>query len=467
MTTHKRSLYKDTNLIKTSRTKLIIGVLIGLFFSFAFYSFLYLLREAFRILSVTEIYDLWILSDKEVQFYNLFFAFISVIIGQSMALTFIFDRPKRISETRDYINTTIVNDQRALNWYFLSWFSKLAFVFGGIFGLNSLGTFYVFSFFPDYKYVFILIVIVLFFQTWNTIGLTYKKGQKWMLTSAVLVSMVAFGISKINLIDYNAMNQNYLKKNIFHSYHLELPESDNYQELNSRLIENIYIAEPKTNQTDSKPLIFVGNEEVPIEELQVKIVERQSTIEEYKIPFLTYRLNIHENIKLDLVDEVKYELAKLGVSRIAYAVIPSNPAYDKRYYQGASYTMFLPNRFSDAWQTDQVYKDLEESKHIIEVKKSESNYLINNLEVATNQFKNTLKEHMQQNANYVIKLFVNKDLSYLDYQLLSSYIRTAINELRSEYAERKFSKPLDMLSDSEALEVKQKFPLRIFESLIE
>lgn len=194
MTLAKKFLHKQPNFIQISQLKIIIGLLLGLFFAFTFYSFLYLVRETFRILSLTETYDLWILTDKEVRFYNLIFAFISVIIGQAVAFSIWFDRPKSIFEKRNYIKTTILNDQRALNLYFLCWFSKLSIIFGLIFGLTIPGGFYVVSLYPDYNFVFILIIIVLFLQTWNTMNLSFKrKGQKWMLISAVLLSIIAFG----------------------------------------------------------------------------------------------------------------------------------------------------------------------------------------------------------------------------------------------------------------------------------
>ena len=164
MTLTKNFLHKEPDL-NISRFKIIIGILVGLFISITFYSFLYLMREGFRILSVTEAYDLWILTDKEVYFYNLFFAFIAVIIGQSVTFIFWLDRPNSIDRKQNHRKISIINDQRALNWYFLSWFSILAIVFVLMFGLTIDGGFYVFSIYPDYNYIFILIVIVLFLQT--------------------------------------------------------------------------------------------------------------------------------------------------------------------------------------------------------------------------------------------------------------------------------------------------------------
>ena len=71
-------LNTETELFKIPKSKLIMGLFAGLFFAFCFYSFLYLTRESFRLVSLTEDYDFWILTDKEVGFYNLIFAFISV-----------------------------------------------------------------------------------------------------------------------------------------------------------------------------------------------------------------------------------------------------------------------------------------------------------------------------------------------------------------------------------------------------
>ena len=82
--------------LKIPRSRFIIGIVLGLLYSFLFYSFLYLARESLRGLSITKEYDLWVLSSEEVSFYNLFFAFISVIIGQSICFSFWINRPKQV-----------------------------------------------------------------------------------------------------------------------------------------------------------------------------------------------------------------------------------------------------------------------------------------------------------------------------------------------------------------------------------
>ena len=465
MTLTKNFLHKESDFIQIPRFKLIIGIFVGLFFSFAFYSFLYLIREVFRILSVTETYDLWILTDKEVHFYNLIFALISVIIAQSITFTFWFDCPKRIFEKQNFRKTSIINDQRGLNWYFLSWFSKLAIVFGLMFGLTIHGGFYIFSFYPDYNYLFILIVVVLFLQTWNTLRLAFKrKSLKWMLSSIVILSIIALGLSRINLIDYKVINQKYLQKNIHSNYNLELPETDNYERLFRRsLIENIYVVESKNQQANSKPIIVVDNEKIALEKLHEKIMDWQSMRDEYDIPHMVYRLNIHKAIKMDFVNQLKNVLTKSGVSKIAYAVIPTNHEYDKRYYQDFSFSMILPNWNADLMKAKEIYKGLTKIQNIIEIKLTASDFLINDSLIKTNQIKNTIKRLIQQNSDYIIKFDVNDNVDFSDYFKVLSYAKEAVNELRKEYSVKKYSKQYDLLDYGEKKEVRQKISFRIFE----
>ncbi len=128
--------------LEISNSRLITGIVIGLLFSFVFYSFLYIIREMFRIMS-EPFYELWVLTDREVSFYNLFFAFISVIFGQSICFNYWLNRPKRLFKSERFRKISIINDQRFLLWYFLSWFSKIGLVFGIMFGITLYGGFYV------------------------------------------------------------------------------------------------------------------------------------------------------------------------------------------------------------------------------------------------------------------------------------------------------------------------------------
>lgn len=226
----KNFLHYNIKSLEISRFRFIVGLIIGLSYSFVFYLLQYVTREIFRLLSTTEYYEIWVLTDAEVNFYNLFHAYISVIIGQSICFTYWIEKPKRVFKKRSFKIVSIINDQRSLNWFFLSWFSKLAILYGLIFGCTFYAGYHYFSLYPDYKYLLVLLIIVLFFQTWKTIRVLFKQQSiKWGIISVIAVSFISFGISRVNLIDYQSINNLLLQKSVFFNYKIDLPVTEIYQ----------------------------------------------------------------------------------------------------------------------------------------------------------------------------------------------------------------------------------------------
>jgi hypothetical protein len=466
MTLSKNFLHKEPNFIELSRFRLIVGAVLGLLYSFSFYSFLYIIRESFRILSVTEKYDLWVLTDKEVNFYNLFFAFLSVIIGQSVCFVFWFDQPKTIFGIRNHRKTAIVNDQRFLNWYFLSWFSKLAVVFGLFFGFTFHGSWHLFSLYPDYNYVFILTIITLFLQTWNTIRLTYiRKSLKWLLASIVCVAALSFGLSKINLTNYKVINKSILSKNIHYQYKLDLPFSAIYERPEKlSLIEDIYVVFSKDDKESSKPIVVTDNKRIPLDSLHFKIRDWQSMRDEFEIPFMVYRLYIHCNVKMDFINKLKTELSNSGIYRISYAVIPSNADFDTKYYPDVSFPTRIPNWYSDMTKLNETEQKINETPNIIQIKQSVNGIItINGKTVEIANLKSTIKQLIKNNPDYFIKYNINDNITFSDYFTVLSKSTEAIHELREEYSQWNYAQKYDWLNYEEQREVQEKYPQRILE----
>ena len=92
--------------------RLISGLFIGIIYAFIFYSFLYFTRESFRLLTADENYSLWVLNDNEVNFYNLFFAFLSVFFSHSICFSFWFERPGKIFGRYQFKAKRILSYQR-------------------------------------------------------------------------------------------------------------------------------------------------------------------------------------------------------------------------------------------------------------------------------------------------------------------------------------------------------------------
>ncbi len=435
--------------LEISKFKLITGIVIGLFYAFIFYAFLYLLRTVFRVLSVTEDFDLWILTDKEVHFYNLIFAYIAVIIAQSICFTYWLERPRKIFEKKYYKITTIVNDQRVLNWYFLSWFSKMAFFFGIMFGDFNRG-FYVFSFYPKYNYLFILIIIVLFLQTWSTIRLHFKdKSFKWMLLSALFISVSAFGLSKINLIDYKAINETYLENNVRYNYNLKLPEvAGTYKRISYRLrvIDDIYVVKAKDQE---KTLFLVGNKKMNLNKLKEKITAWKATQNESEIYHSFYRLHIDKTVKMKFVNELNNTLAKFGVRNVAYAIVPKNPKYDIRYYRNFLFYTRIRDWHSNMINPKKIYNTANNYKNIITINHDTiGQCFINKKPIDDEKIKQTIKDLIVTEPNFIIKFYVDDNLPFSDYLKVFFYSKQAINELRNQYAKKNYGEEFDWSDNS-------------------
>lgn len=459
-------LRTETELFKVPKSRLIIGLLAGLFFAFCFYAFMYLTRESFRLVSLTKDYDLWILTDNEVGFYNLFFAFISVIFAQSICFSFWFDKPLNIFYRRRFQRILIGNDQSALNTYFLFWFSELAVIYGLTFGSTFIGGFYVFSFYPKYNYIFVLIIIVLFLQTWISIRrINKKQSLKWMFISIIVVSIIAIGLSKINFVDYKGVNNIALQKNIPYQYGLELPESNcAVSKIENRSLSmDIYVVKNK-QQEDSTPKIFIDNQEVNLKSLGAKIIEFQSAKYENEVNMCIYHLYIDKKIKMKFINELKKEMANVGAFKIAFAFVPPNAQYDKRYYRDYMLKFRIPKYDIDNNTLVDSYSQLVDIENVIEIENADTGeFLINGKTYTVTELKQTIKERIINNPNYTVKYYINDKVDFLVYFNLISKTKEVVDELRNEYALKNYSTDFESLDEEKMDKTIEKIGFHIFE----
>jgi len=450
---------------RLSTFKLVTGIIVALLMSFTLYFFACAMLEAFRIMTVTPEYDMWVLGDKERAFYQLFFAFVSAILAQSFCLTYWFDGPRRIFERRHHSLVRIVNEQRNLNWYFLYWFAKVLLCWFCIFGFP--GAFYAFSLYPDFKHLFILLIIVLFLHPWVAMRLAFKrKTLKWMALSAVLVTILAFGMSKTNVVDYKSLENAFLSRNVPHKYGLELPESDALQKTERAwLSKNVYLVQAK-EESESDCMIIVDGKVVDLPTFSEVMQEWRSCHHEGDIPLLTSRLNIDKKVKMKDVEEALQALADIRLYRISYAVVPRHRELDVRYYYFLSFpTMRMPVRFyGDSIYQSWVERVGEIPNKIVVTPLGSETYDINGALVEGSDCKSVLKGLIQQDLDYIIRFKVDGEMLYGDYMTVMASAMEALNELKDEYAMEKYSKHLDQVYQyEEEMEIHNHFPFRFFE----
>ena len=434
--------------LNISKSRLIIGLLVGLFFAISFYGILYIGREVLRYATVTDDYVLLILTDSEVAFYNLIFGFIAAIIGQSVFFTYVFNRPRKFFETKHYWRKSIVRDQWFLIISFLSYLIGLSSVL--VFPLYTGGGFYAFSLYPQYNFIFILVVFVLFLQNWTTIGRVFKnKSSRWRLVAVLIVSLLAFGLSKINLIDYKTINELCLRKNVIQPYKIKLPNSEH---IDKRWGQRLYMV-----TENSKQICIIDDKKIEIDSL--KYVLGKPTADGY-YNFDVYNLYISKEQKMSVVNKLKMELSKLGVVGVSYAVVPFSPEYDERYYHDRAINMRLPD-FREEEQIREYYNQIYAFENRIELKTlSEEKFIFNNSVLSKEELEIQLKNTMVENPDYVIKYIIDDNNSFAEYiATISLFIKT-IDDFRDEYSFKNYGDKFDSLYGEKRETVLEKYPLR-------
>ena len=437
----------------------VFSIASGIFFSFVFYSFLCLSREIIRLFSITRTFDIWILSDQEVSFYNLFFAYISLFFAQAICFSQWFGKNRKPFEKINIQKSAIVNDQWFLNTVFLCWFTRYSTLYALFIGIASEGGFYVFSFYPKYNFLFILVLIVLFLQTWVSIRRVYKqKALKWMLISALMISVLAFAYSKINLVDYQEINRIVLKKNIAYTYKLELAEADTFEYLHHRCMSEIYVVKPLDTTKSTNPLIIFNGNELSFDSLEQKLLIYTNSMEDYSPSFSKFfRLHIDKSIKMSFINQLKGILANTGFRMVEYAVIPKNREYDERYYTYcySSWRLIDWKSYENA--------DIDEFDILLSVSCFNDSVQINNIVYPKNDFYSTIKQQVEKHDNYLVTFSVNDEMTFADYIFVLSEYKRAVQTVRNEYAIIKYSTEYEMLGSEEYDIIRNKKPVSIME----
>jgi len=449
---------------KPSKFRFFSGGIVGGLHALSFYFLLCCTREVFRVFSITEYYDLWVFAEGEVQFYNLFFAFIAALLGQSICFD-IWLQGSRPIGTRNYRRTlTILVDQKVLVWFFLAWFSKLALGYA-VLVTSSYKTpdFYLFSFYPDYNYLFIFIVIVLFLQQWTGFLLQYKvKGYIWMLRSAVVLSLFSIGISQIHILDYQGLNQMILSQNVYDAYNLDLPKSKFYQVAKRQdRFEKLHMVQ----EEGPTPIFISGDDYCEFHELLALILDKKFKRPQELQHLLTLQLNIGPTIKMEYVELLKEELALADVSHLDFAVIPEGHELHEKYYLNHYFSVPNPPYF-DVESRDVAHR----FKIQIECAKPE-HFLVNSKPIQKQDLEKHIRQLIEENPEYYAAVAVYPELEFKDYFFMIKRAREAVLNQRDAYCQENFGYAYMELDDptlptairEKKQEAIKKFPLRMLE----
>lgn len=456
---------KASVLIKSmSRLTFITGLLLGLTYSFIFYAFQYILRETLRLLSTTDQNHVWLLSEDEVFFYNWFFAALALIAGQSICLTHWFQSGSKLGRRHILIRTTVLNDQRFMLNNFLMWFGKIGFLYAIFFGVSRMGEYTVFSFYPNYAFVLVLIAIILFFQSWNTFRLKFRA-FRWMLTSLIIIVIGSWGLSKINVVDYQKINASILENNYYYSNDLQLPQVDVERDwVDYETQHFIYVCRDNKDTTAVK--VIVDNRTMPLitdGEWQTifPICGYKSFDENF---YVEYRFFIDRRIKMHLVKSIWQDLADHNVIQMTYAIWPTEMVYDPVVYKDLVVLTGVPYQPVDSSEIAQAVAQEEKTKKAVRIKHTANgNCEINGSLVGYDQLATTLFNLFLWNPNPLILYDFDEAFYFQDYLIFQVALKQARHDFLDYYALENYGSFYEDCPYKTQLEIKDTIPLRMAE----
>ncbi len=446
----KKIAFRKTNLLENvSKKRLFLGILAGLLFSFAFYAFMVSLRESFIIVFslLIQLDYLLILGTAEVSFYNFIYAVFSSILGLSITLKIILETPKQFKFNTPYYRKkhSIFVDLSVINSYFLNGIFKFAFIIAAFF--SSVYNYY-FSFYPEYNYLLYLLLIVMFLEQWKTIRLVFKnKALKWMLISFVSILVYSFTISKIDIIDYKAINNSFLKHQLDYKYEYNLPEVKNYKKIERfSLIQEFNIVYPKGKiNHDNFPIIVYQNEEYTLEEISEVLNTIKSYYHETEYPWITIKLNTDKRIKMRHISLIKQKLAAHNFLKIAYGIIEKGSDLPKELQFDICMPEKLPETAS-ATSLPLPLRPMYTEENVYSIVISSDMNALNSFEI---------EKFLRDSPKKIIHLNYSNDASLDDYIQVKDALLSVYLKLRNEYAMHTYAKQFSELNYEQIKDIKR------------
>ncbi len=321
----QRLFYNSSvNFKKLTKQRVVIGILLGLLSAFTIYSFFYVIREAYRAISLGFMnYGFWsfqngeyILSEKDRSFYNLFFSGLSLILGNSIVFLFLFSGPNNVLNRFDSRRKRLLNDQIFLSFNFSYWFTKIGLVFG-VFSMCCMD----FEFLPYFKPLAYLLLIVLYLETWKNLSLIVKKKRfKIQVLHFLVMICLTMGLSKIDVLNYKAIDETSLVNNPI----IDFPESEfchekEYSWRNTRLALKL-----KLNDQGELDIFTEDRLKINIADIDYITRLKIASIREELYYLLSASILADKELDVRYIKAVEAELYLAGIRMIDYEIYTEN-----------------------------------------------------------------------------------------------------------------------------------------------
>lgn len=416
----------NVNFKSISKKKVVLSILLGLVSAILIYSFFYVLRETDRMMFLDFENRPIIISETERQLYNLFFAAISMILGNSVAISFLFTRPLKAFRRRNNKRTRILNDQAFLGPNFIHWFAKVWFLFG-LFASQFMGS----AFMTNFILPSLLLIVVLYLDSWKTlITVIKKKRLKIQAVHLITFIVLTFILSKIDIVDYKSYDEVMLVSNPSIDVPSSSYENDNY---NSNYYDNLVFKMNLLSKT-KVGLSNVANE-------QMEFYDVYSYIKDWKEQFFydnylrfSIKLRANKNIPIKYIKEFELELLDANQLNIIYEV-DNEDELTKRFCNNQIRHSISPSLQEELPQIGSPPRPIgwdfyKERKFQDTLRLHISDKIkIDDLEVPLEMLSRKLKNHIDRST--IIEYIYANNVTYQDYINVLSAHKTAVWELRT------------------------------------
>lgn len=307
---NRRFYNSEVNFDSISKKKLVLSIILGLVSAIVIYSFFYIIRETDRVMSLDFENRPLTIEEGSRKLFNLFFAAISLIVGNSIAISFLMSRPQNLISRRNFKRNRIINDQAFLVPSFIYWFTKIWFLFCA-FAFDYLGPkFLDYFFLPS-----ILLIVVLYLDSWKSLSLVIKK-NRWKIKMFHFVTFIflTFVLSQLNVIDYKSIDESAFSAHPT----IEVPESsfynDNYQRrYYDNIVFKIYF------NSENEPCLFnAQNERIELYDIYKILKENEYQHPEELASRIAVRLRVDKAIPIKFIKRFELELLHYNQLKIIY-----------------------------------------------------------------------------------------------------------------------------------------------------
>ncbi|AEE19912.1 hypothetical protein JM84_2827 [Dokdonia sp. Hel_I_63] len=418
----KKFLHKIT-LQEFSKRKFLLGIVLGILTAVIFYYFLQYLFILLRGVHLAFVYNADNTLDTDTRNYiALFFSSISVALGNTISIAFIFSGTDRNSQKRK-AGRRIINDQSALTPTAIFWIFKiLVLTIGSIIISHSS------IIFKEFAYAMALLPIVLFFDQVKSLrrflkGYTIAK----MSIHFAIVSLLEFIIALSNI---NAYDKQGNLQAITGSF-ANIPEFKLEIEYSEDIFMDSHQNQIRFKVTEKNDSInfFGWDRFLTYHDVQMSILESKQSHYRYDAVFY-----IDKTIKWNKLDTLFDKLLFINANNILITITNSETLLETYYKRHIVLSKELYNK----WSNSKDYPPPPPPPRFFEEFILDKN--VDTLNIAS--FKNTktsiedsifsyIYEGTQSNTAFVF--YINQDISVEEYLEFMIGYKKAIYKLRTDY----------------------------------